>query len=185
MKLYLIRVLQNNDDIRNEELREIIAKNEGMMCQQTLEETMKYLITFAFKTREQRENVSDKMQQIRYEYEDIEMSDRLLARSSEITSSIYTGYERMKRKSEKTEKILENIFKERNIKYFKTVLKDVVLYDFINRDDKMSSIVIKSNNKSIGLRKEYGTWKCDRKNKYEEALEFLVETETVEDEETK
>ena len=46
MKLYLIRVLQNNDDIRNEELREIIAKNEGMMCQQTLEETMKYLITF-------------------------------------------------------------------------------------------------------------------------------------------
>lgn len=40
-------------------------------------------------------------------------------------------------------------------------------------------------NKSIGLRKEYGTWKCDRKNKYEEALEFLVETETVEDEETK
>lgn len=45
MKLYLIRVLQNNDDIRNEELREIIAKNERMMCQQTLEETMKYLIT--------------------------------------------------------------------------------------------------------------------------------------------
>lgn len=142
MKIYLIRILQNNDEkeLMTEEISNVLKENKAGIYQQTIEESMKYIISFGFMKREQREKTSDKMQSIRYEYEDIEVPERAIQEKT--INSIYTGYENCKRKSKATEIMLENKLRERDIKYFKTILKKIVVYDFLDINKRIRRFII-------------------------------------------
>lgn len=54
MKIYLIRILQNNDEkeLMTEEISNVLKENKAGIYQQTIEESMKYIISFGFMKRE-------------------------------------------------------------------------------------------------------------------------------------
>lgn len=146
-KLYLLKVYQsgnNPEELMSSDIVNGLKENNGMLYQMDLEQSQKYLVIFAFKQMCDREKMSEIMQHIRYEYENIDYNNELLKKEKYNIGCIYTGYENKKRKSIKFEKMIEQYFMNKNIKYDKMVLSSEINYSFIYKDKKFGGGIILS-----------------------------------------
>ena len=157
MKMYLLKVYQSNnslEELMSSDITRGLKENNGMLYQMSIDETKEYLVIFAFKQMCDREKMSEIMQHIRYEYEDIDYDENLLSlEKTKIKSAIYTGYETKKRKSIKFEKMIEQYFENnKNIKYDKTVLCSETNYSFIYKDKNVcGGIIISCDNRYMSF----------------------------------
>lgn len=154
--MYLLKVYQSNnslEELMSSDIVNGLKENNGMLYQMDLEQSQKYLVIFAFKQMCDREKMSEIMQHIRYEYENIDYNNELLKKEKYNIGCIYTGYENKKRKSIKFEKMIEQYFENnKNIKYDKTVLCSETNYSFIYKDKNVcGGIIISCDNRYMSF----------------------------------
>lgn len=129
MKLYLLKLLQNNDEkeIMNEDF---VGKTKEFGANLYLLDNLelaKYLVAFAFKDYKKRDEFADTIQHLAFEYEDLEYPDELMEKVE--NGTLYAEKPKWHKKPNFCEHKIE-AWAERNMVTFKKEYKDSIYYNF-------------------------------------------------------